>query len=1768
MASLQINIDATGAKRGASEFQQATDAIKQSATQAASASESAATAFTHQGAASRATADAVKSQTLAQQALESSLRRIAEISAGLTIVSAFAAAAAKVKDLVAEGIRYNAVLEQQRTGIASIIAATNNIADAQGRSLQGAEKFNAAQTLASGLMKNIQQDALLTTATTEQLVEAFQSSLGPLSAAGLSLDQSRQATLKIVQAASALGVPMNQVAQEVRAIAEGSIDVNARLAKALGITNEQVKAAKEQGNLFEFIVDQTKAFAAAGDVTSRSFLGLSSSIADIASQLAGKALTAPFEGIKSALVGVLGILTDVNAGLEAQEKQAAATAHALQVLAETQQANRGAAEQFLGLMLDLGKVTLAGLIEGTQGLLGVFGRLLVVANEVSNILINVVSVGIIPIGAALKALVTGNDPLKAFSDSASELGNSFGNSAERIKSALTDVNFSLSGTAEILAKTNQFALSFIPTQDEVANAIFRVRQATDETGAALLLANGSAQQYTTSISNAGVAADEFAKKQRKLRDSLIESNNLLVIEANILEQARAQGLSYKEALAQVDVAKKATQSGDLVAAEANGKLEGRIRAVKEAYDADKKAAEESAAATKKATTEAVRHAEAIEKQREKLAAQTAVYQQVLRGVISLGDAEEDLKTHQLAVSVGSEKLAKDFLELEKNAKAYGAATELINKLSKEKAQLDIADNKANVESLRTLQEQGLALQEEGRLLAASLGPKAAIRDIEKEIALARIERTRQTELTTAKEHELTTAEEEQINANAELAKSLTLATDAQNRQADALKNSILSTGDVSNAFKGLAQGFFSGTQNLKKLVPDFFKGLAITAFGKFIEQKVFSLDQPLISNVNGLMGQGGILSSIFSFGGDLLGSIFGSGASDSAVGSFQAGWNGIFNGTGAGSVLNSATSAGASFGQTFGQIAGPIGVSIFLGQLTAGLFKGDSANLGARIGGFLGSLGAIVGGLFGGLFDHIPTKGTQIRKSVVDFLKEIKVSFADEINSKNYFFEETKTLAKQMFGGDFLAASKQVLNDKVGPELANQLKALGAFITADQAKQLGKPVEQTGTTFGNLLTANLGIDAIPDAISEIVQKSGITLDILVKKLNDLFKAKDIGVDFFKETIQGAVEIFNGALPEAIGVSKIALKSFAEDGTFDLEKFKKAVEAATGQFDVAVQTFLDAVNNNKPGEAAAEAFGKGLKEGLAKLARDQYLKNFIDNELFKGIDFSDGLNSSEIETLQRRTHDASIEADRLSKALGDVGDSADGTSAKIKELNDQLQELSNKRVQVQIDLAGQLGRVGALTPTQVIAAREQPLIPTVDRALNARGPIGTHPFSEFSDTELQKANDALKEMGDLAVDRFNAEESAANAALKNKIDAINTETQNTINTINQQTQATQDAIHAEFEAKRAAGQNVIDQLQKQKDIQSRVFQDQISGLQKALQVAQQFKQVSQSIQQTINSLTLSNSPLFKSERLAFLQRQAGELRGNKSAEAIEKLSQNLASQLQIGQEFLSPEQFAAQFTNVINELQTLRDTTGQQGDKAEDIQRNIESLQTQQVAALESIDAAISTQQKYLQSLSTSENNAIAAAQKAGAARITAAQEAGAARIAAAQAETKAAIDAYRAVIVARLNTLAAARDEILKEQAFRLKQQADVSTEQLNQLIDINANTQTMKELLASFLAANATGPITPAATGFQGIVDRPRLFLAGEAGRESVSITPISNTTNGGNVTFAPQISVTMQGSGTEADGRRLASAISQGLLTEWRTGVLGKEIRDYVRR
>ncbi|HET8552703.1 MAG TPA: hypothetical protein VFM97_09550 [Gammaproteobacteria bacterium] len=219
-----------------------------------------------------------------------------------------------IEAAIASGIEFNSTMETSRIGIASLIVAQGKLTDAQGNVLKGNEALNAAMQISEAQVQKLKIAGIQTSATFEQLAQTFQQSVGPGLAAGLNLDQIRQFTITAVQAAGALGVPMNQLSQEVRSILSGEIDMNSRVAKALGITNAMVKQWKQQGVLFDKLNEKMGAFAVAGERVSHTWVAVKSNIADAMSNIAGIAEKPLFDDLEASMNQALGQIFDTAHG--------------------------------------------------------------------------------------------------------------------------------------------------------------------------------------------------------------------------------------------------------------------------------------------------------------------------------------------------------------------------------------------------------------------------------------------------------------------------------------------------------------------------------------------------------------------------------------------------------------------------------------------------------------------------------------------------------------------------------------------------------------------------------------------------------------------------------------------------------------------------------------------------------------------------------------------------------------------------------------------------------------------------------------------------------------------------------------------------------------------------------------------------------------------------------------------------------------------------------------------------------------------------------------------------------------------------------------------------------------------------------------------------------------------------------------------------------------------------------------------------------------
>ena len=166
---------------------------------------------------------------------------------------------------VRRGMDFSASLESSQTAIASVIAATSKITTAQGKNLEGVEKFNAAEQISADMMKEIQVLALQTTATFDSLVEGVSGIVAPATKAGVSLEKLPKFAVTAAQAMSTMKIPVQQMRTEIESLLSGNINkAQDLLATNLGISGEMVRNWQKQGTLVEELEKRLSSFAIAG----------------------------------------------------------------------------------------------------------------------------------------------------------------------------------------------------------------------------------------------------------------------------------------------------------------------------------------------------------------------------------------------------------------------------------------------------------------------------------------------------------------------------------------------------------------------------------------------------------------------------------------------------------------------------------------------------------------------------------------------------------------------------------------------------------------------------------------------------------------------------------------------------------------------------------------------------------------------------------------------------------------------------------------------------------------------------------------------------------------------------------------------------------------------------------------------------------------------------------------------------------------------------------------------------------------------------------------------------------------------------------------------------------------------------------------------------------------------------------------------------------------------------------------------------------------
>jgi len=205
--------------------------------------------------------------------------------------------------LVSSGIEFNKTLEQTRIGIGAVLAAQTKIIDATGRELQGREKVLAAQRIAVKINEDLLKANLETAATYQQLITMFQQALPHALAEGFNIKQVEEFVVAMSQAATAMGIPLNMMAEEMRAMLKGTITAkNTLIATALGMERGVIKKLQGRSEeLFDYIMERLRAFQLSAPDTVRTWEAAFTNMKQAFSQSVGEALNEFFDTNKETM---------------------------------------------------------------------------------------------------------------------------------------------------------------------------------------------------------------------------------------------------------------------------------------------------------------------------------------------------------------------------------------------------------------------------------------------------------------------------------------------------------------------------------------------------------------------------------------------------------------------------------------------------------------------------------------------------------------------------------------------------------------------------------------------------------------------------------------------------------------------------------------------------------------------------------------------------------------------------------------------------------------------------------------------------------------------------------------------------------------------------------------------------------------------------------------------------------------------------------------------------------------------------------------------------------------------------------------------------------------------------------------------------------------------------------------------------------------------------------------------------------------------------
>ena len=268
-------------------------------------------------------------------------------------------------------------------------------------------------------------------------------------------------------------------------------------------------------------------------------------------------------------------------------------------------------------------------------------------------------------------------------------------------------------------------------------------------------------------------------------------------------------------------------------------------------------------AVKAATTEIEKETAALQKKSDALTGATTSIDAETRATLEGTEAGREL-----VKTLDKQTAARDSLkkELEEGTQAKKDAT----KAEREAQAAAERTRRTNEASVKGLEAGNALLAEEIQIKREAIATGEDAAETEIKLALARLEAAAAQEGLTEAEREGLRERRRLLEQAREVDAALDAARDGTDILAESQREAILTTGDLRNTFSEMITGFLRGTRSLKDIgdtLADFAKGVGANLFKNLLFGKEGQFDKPLIGNVQGLFGPGGVIPNLFQQGG-------------------------------------------------------------------------------------------------------------------------------------------------------------------------------------------------------------------------------------------------------------------------------------------------------------------------------------------------------------------------------------------------------------------------------------------------------------------------------------------------------------------------------------------------------------------------------------------------------------------------------------------------------------------------------------------------------------------------------------------------------------------------------------------------------------------------------------------------------------------------------------------------------------------------------------